>query len=71
MMVSNDKCDLVVVLDIRQDALADDRVLLHEASFFAREGPRLLQQSGRQTDFANVVHETTEMGELLLPRRER
>src|SRR6187397_500348 len=39
---------------------------LHLATLVKRERPWLLEQASRQADLANVVHETTEMSELLL-----
>ena len=66
VMMSNDRSDLGVVVDLRKDALADLAVRLHEATLLERERTRLLEKAGRQTDLSDVVHEPAKMNELLL-----
>ena len=54
-MMSNDRGDLGIVVDLRKDPLADLAVRLHEAALLERERARLLQQAGGQADLPDVV----------------
>jgi len=42
-------------------------MLLHLTPLVERQRPRFFEKAGRQTDLADVVNETTEMSELLVP----
>ena len=61
VMVTDDRRDLRVLVDVGEDSLADRRVLLHLASLFEGERARLLQKPRRQPDLADVVNEAAEI----------
>src|ERR1051326_2243835 len=65
MVVPHDAGDLAVVVHVLEDALPDDRVLLHVAPLLEREGARLLEQARGQADLADVVNKPTQMDDLL------
>ena len=66
VMVTHDRSDLGVVVDLRKNPLADLRVPLHEATLLKRECAWLLEQPGRKPDLADVVNEPGHMSQLLL-----
>ena len=68
--MTHDLGDLCVVLHLGQDPLADLGVLLHLPPLTERERARLLEESGRQPDLADVVHEPTLVRQLLLLLRQ-
>ena len=61
MMVADDRRDLRVLVDVRQDSLADRGVLLHLAPLLERERTGLLEQARWQADLADVVNEAAEV----------
>src|SRR5258708_26802695 len=58
--------NLAVVVDLCENPLSDHGVQLHLTPLVQRKSPGLFQQPGRETDLANVVHETAEVYKLLL-----
>jgi hypothetical protein len=69
-MVADDLGDFLVVLDLREDSLADRGMLLHLSTLVEREGASFFEEARRQSDLSNVVNEPSEMGELLFSFRE-
>ena len=65
-MVPNDRCDLSVVLDVGKDALANHCVLLHLDPLLDTQWSRLLEQTIRETDLADVMNEAGKVSETLL-----
>ena len=59
MMMPDDPRDLRIVVDFREDAFGNYRVLFHLAALLKRECPWLLEQSCRQTDLSNVMDKAT------------
>ena len=59
--MSHNSCNVGIVFDLRQNALADDRMLLHLATLLQRECSGLLQKSWGETNFANIVNEAAEV----------
>ncbi len=69
-MVANDGRDLRVLVDVAEDPLADRRVLLHLPTLVERERTGLLEETGREPDLADVVHEPAQVRVLLHLSRE-
>src|SRR5690349_21297297 len=65
-MMADDLRDLRVVLDFRENPLADLGVLFHLPTLAERKGTRFFEQSRWQPDLADVVHKSTLVRELLL-----
>jgi len=55
VMMADDGCDFSVVIDLRENALSNLRVLFHLPSLSERERTRLLEQAGREPDLSHVV----------------
>src|SRR5258707_4368562 len=68
MVMTDDRCDLGVGVDIGQNSFANLRMALHLAPLVKRKRSRLFEESSGQTDLANVVDQPAEVGELLLNR---
>ena len=66
VVVPDDLRDLGVVVHVREDALADHRVLLHLPPLFRRQRSRLLDDTRSDSDLSDVVEEPAEVRELLL-----
>src|SRR5579885_3264862 len=66
VMVSHDRGNLRVRVDVGADPLADLRVKLHLPALFERQGARLLEETSRKPDLPDVVHEPADMRKLLL-----
>ena len=66
VVMADDVGDLLVIVDLAQDLLADLRVLLHLPPLLERQRPRLLEQPCGQPDLADVVDEPTKMRQSLL-----
>src|SRR5918996_6345017 len=67
VMMADNGCDFEIALDLRQDPLADGRVLFHHLALFKSQGPRLLEQARGEADLSDVVDEPREVGEFLIP----
>src|SRR5215208_3755343 len=70
VVVPHNASDLLVVSNLREDSLANNRMLLHEAPFVRRQWTRFLQESRRKSNLADVVHETTQVCHLRFASRE-
>jgi len=46
MVVPNDGCNFLIVLDILQDALSNDRVLFHLPTLLESQRTRLFKKTG-------------------------
>ncbi len=55
-MMPHDTRDVVVGIDLAQDALANDGVILHETSLLKRQWAFLTQEAGGQANLADVMH---------------
>ena len=66
VMVPHDPRDVGIVLDLREDPLADDGVLLHLPPLIQRQRSSLFEKAWGQADLADVMHQPAEMNELLL-----
>src|SRR5215510_8896294 len=66
MMVPDDPRDVRVILNLREDVFANNRMLFHLTPFFQGQGSGLLEETRRKPDFSNVVDEPAKMDELLL-----
>ena len=66
VMVPDDLGDLSVVIDVREDPLADYRVLFHLPSLLEGEGSGLLKKTWREADLADVVNQAAQVGKLNL-----
>ena len=62
-MVPDDRGDLRISIDVRQDPLADLGVALHFTALVQREGTGLLEQPSWETDLPDVVHESAQVGQ--------
>ena len=65
-MMAHDGCDLGVVVNLRENPLADLRVPFHDTALFEGEGTRLFEQSWWKADLADVVNQSSQVGQLLL-----
>jgi len=61
-MVAHNACDLLVIVNFREDALSNDWMLLHESPFLKRQRSRLLQEARRKPNRSDVVDEATQVG---------
>ena len=61
VMMPDDRRDLGVIVDVRQDPFANHRVLLHLPPLLQRQRARLLKKSRSQSNLSDVVHEATEV----------
>ena len=59
MMMTNNFSDFGVIVDLREDLRADNRMLLNQYSLRMTELSALLEDSGRNTDLSDVVNEPT------------
>ena len=66
VVVAHDLGDFGVVLDLRENPLADLGVLLHFAAFVQCQGPRLFEEARGEADLADVVYQPAHMSELLI-----
>ena len=57
----HDARDFCIVLNLRENALPDYRVLLHVPALFQRQRSWLLEQTWGEANFSDVVNESTEM----------
>jgi len=57
VMVPHDLSDLLVIVNVRENPLANRGVLLHLAAFLKSQRSWLFEKTGRQTHFADVVYE--------------
>jgi hypothetical protein len=64
--MADDRSDFCVRSNVRENPLADLGVSLHFTTLLKRQGARLLQESRREADLADVVNQTCYMRELLL-----
>src|SRR6476646_3525144 len=65
-MVTNNRRDFRVRVDIRKNLLADLRMTLHLTPFLERQRARFLEDAGWKPDLPDVMHEPTQVGEILL-----
>ncbi len=65
VVVTHNTGDLGVVLNLGQDPFANRGMLFHLPSLLEGKSAWLLQQSGRETNFADVVNEATKVDKLL------
>ena len=61
MVMADDRCDLRVLVNVRENTLADRRVFLHLAPLLERERSGFLEKPGWQADLADVVHKSAEV----------
>jgi hypothetical protein len=66
VMMPDNSSDLSVVIDFRQDALPNRRVLLHLSAFVKGQGSSLLKKTCGETDLSDVVDEAAEVRQPLL-----
>ena len=62
----NDLGNLRIVVNLRENALANNRVLFHLPSLLKRERPWFFQQTRWQTDLPDVVHQSAHVRQPLL-----
>ena len=63
VMVPDNRSDLRISIDVRQDALADLRVALHFTPLVKREGSGLLEKPSWETDLPDVVDQSAQVGQ--------
>ena len=57
--------DFGIVVDLRQNSLADDRVSFHLPSLIQRQGASLFEKAGWKPDLPNVVNQAAQMRDSL------
>ena len=60
-MVSDDRRDLGVLVDVSKDALANSGVLLHVAALLEGQRPWFLEKPRRQANLPDVMNEAAEI----------
>src|SRR4051794_39082632 len=67
--MSNDHCDLSVILDVCQDPFSNGRMLFHLTPFIRSECTRLFEKASGQANLSNVVNQATQVHQLLRMQR--
>ena len=61
VVMSHNARDFGIVLDLRKNSLADDRVLFHLPSLIQRQRASLFEKAGWKPDLPNVVNQAAKM----------
>lgn len=66
VVMADDPSNFRVVVNLREDSLADSAVLLHATPFIKCQCTRFFEKAHREPDLPNIVHQTSQMNEPLL-----
>ncbi len=66
MVMSHKARDLLVVVDLRENVLPNYWMLLHESPLLKRQRTWLLEETGGESDLADVMHEPAKVRHLRL-----